>query len=277
MPESPELKTSCDHLRKIICGKTIINSFFSKNGRYSKKIPENYNSTMQCSVLDINVKGKFMYWSLSNGQYMFCTYGMTGQWENKEDKHTCFTLQYVDKFESIDQAISDFKFLYFNDPRHFGTIKFVNSKQELLDKLDSLGWDPLSEDISSKIEWLKNKINKSTPIGQILMDQSIFCGVGNYIRAEALYRSRISPWKKGKELTNLELISLCDHIYNVMNESYQAQGASFSTYQNVDGNAGKYSFNFQVYSQKKDPLGYNIIREKMGTRTIHWCPEMQRA
>ena len=217
-----------------------------------------------------------MYWTLDNGQYMFCTYGMTGQWATKEDKHTCFTIQYVDWFESIEQAIDESKFIYFNDPRHFGTLKFVKSKQELDNKLQSLGWDPLSESLSSKVSFLKKKIKSKKPIGEVLMNQAIFCGVGNYIRAEALYRTKINPWKVCNSLTEEQLQNLCNHIIDVMNESYQAQGATFSTYENVDGESGKYAFNFKVYGQKTDPQGNAIVREEMGSRTIHWCPEIQK-
>ena len=277
MPEAVELKLSCEALKKIIKNKYIINSFIGKNSRYKKEEIKGYDPIkFQCKVIDVNVKGKFMYWELDNGQYMFCTYGMTGQWLTKEDKHTCFAVQYVDKFESIEQAIIDSKFLYFNDPRHFGTLKFVNSKQELEEKLQSLGWDAFSESIQSKLPFLKKKIKSKKPIGELLMNQAIFCGVGNYIRAEALYRAKINPWKIGNLLTDEQLQNLCNHIVDVMNESYNAQGATFSTYENVDGESGKYAFNFQVYGQKTDPQGYNVTREEMGSRTIHWCPEVQK-
>lgn len=274
MPEGVELLISCEKIKSIIKGKQIVNSVIAPNSRFAKHKIENYDPyTFQPIVEDVSVKGKLMYWKFSNGQYMLNTYGMTGQWTEQETKHKAFTLYYVDP-NTAPEDLHYCKYLHFNDPRHFGTIKFV-SKEELEKKLNSLGWDPLSIPDISQINIIKKKINKKKPIGELLMNQSIFCGVGNYIRAEALYRAKINPWKWGKELSEEELSNLMQHIIDVMQESYKLQGASFNSYQNVDQERGKYSNFFKVYGQKNDPNGYNIVRENMGSRTIHWCPQVQ--
>jgi len=277
MPEGAELKISSDFIKDIIVNKTIINIYPSKNGRYASKEISGFQKCLNflpLKVESVNVKGKFMYWKLSGVKniYLFCTYGMTGQWSLQESKHTCFTVQY---FEDDNGHLKD-QFIYFNDPRHFGTIKF-GTEEELEDKLFSLGWDPLEEDLKNKFYFIKNKISKSKKsIGEVLLDQKIFAGCGNYVRAEALYRAEVNPWIPAKSLDDVRLLNLCNHVKDVLNESYQAQGASFKSYINANGNAGKYSFNFQVYGQNEDPLGNQIKKEPMGTRTIHWCPVIQK-
>jgi len=201
---------------------------------------------------------------------------MTGQWSEKESKHTCFTVQYVDGLSGDTCTdIANSKFIYFNDPRHFGTVSFL-SDRELEDKLISLGWDPFQDSVENNFSKIRKQTSKNKTIGELLLEQKIFAGCGNYIRAEALYRAKINPWKFGKDLTDNELKDLCNHVKDVMTESYQYQGASFKTYYNSDGSKGNYSFNFKVYAQKKDPNNLEIHRSKMGTRTIHWCPEVQK-
>jgi formamidopyrimidine-DNA glycosylase len=118
------------------------------------------------------------------------------------------------------------------------------------------------------------KSNK--PIGQLLMDQSLFAGVGNYIRAEALYQAKMSPWRLGNQLTEDDLKALYEAIVSVMKESYDHQGATILTYKNAYGEEGKHSSYFKVYGQSKDPLG-NIIKKEdtPDKRTIHWCPAVQ--
>jgi formamidopyrimidine-DNA glycosylase len=272
MPEGCELRISCEKIKPIIQGKQIVNVVMGKSSRFAKNPIANWQEILSI-VEDINVKGKLMYWKLSNGHYMLNTYGMTGQWSQTETKHSAVSLYYTDpNFTSIEEMTAKCQYLHFNDPRHFGTIKIVN-QQQLDEKLSSLGWDPLSENLN--IDWVVKKTNKNKPIGQILMDQKVFCGVGNYIRAEALYRAKINPWRFGKELSKEQIEELCQHIIDVMQESYRLQGASFLTYANVDEERGKYSGFFKVYAQKTDPNGYSIIREEMGDRTIHWCPEVQ--
>jgi formamidopyrimidine-DNA glycosylase len=61
-----------------------------------------------------------------------------------------------------------------------------------------------------------------------------------------------------------------------MQESYQHQGATISTYKTVYGAEGKYSTLFKVYGQKQDSAGRKIIKQQTpDKRTIHWCPEIQ--
>jgi formamidopyrimidine-DNA glycosylase len=241
-------------------------------------VPEGYQSFMEdikrgeCAVTDIQVKGKFMYWTFSNGQYMFCTFGMTGQWSQQKGKHPCFVFQHV---SSLDK-IQEYKELVFNDPRHFGTIKFTNNKQDLIDKINKLGWDPLSVSFNEHLSWLKQKLVKTNKsIAEAMMNQKIFAGSGNYIRAEALYLSRLNPFRPASTLTEDEIQKLCRSIVDIMQESYKHQGATIQTYKTVYGEEGKYSSCFKVYGQKKDPLGNPIIKQYSGGRTIHWCPTVQ--
>jgi formamidopyrimidine-DNA glycosylase len=213
-----------------------------------------------------------MYWTFSNGWYLLNTFGMTGQWSPAKGKHSCFGIRHG------KSQILDNQHIYFNDPRHFGTIKFTNNKKYLYDKLNELGWDPLADGISdSNINWIKNKLSNSKKnIGVLLMDQGLFCGVGNYIRAESLYRSKISPWCLACNLTNEEIVNLCQSVVYVMQESYDHQGATILTYKDAYGAEGKYSGCFKVYGKKEDPLGRKVIKEKTPDgRTIHWCPEIQ--
>ena len=107
------------------------------------------------------------------------------------------------------------------------------------------------------------------------MDQGIFAGVGNYIRAEALYLSKLSPFRPASKLSEDEVHNLCQHIVDVMEESYKYQGATIQTYKTAYGEEGRYSSLFKVYGQKSDPLGNKIIKQDSGGRTIHWCPSIQ--
>lgn len=276
MPEGVEVRLSADLTRPLLVGKNIINAFPTKNGRYSTYPLSGFNSfietikQMPVKILGVDNKGKFMYWSFSNDWYMFSTFGMTGQWSPQEGKHSCFGFYLGDSPDS-------FETMYFNDPRHFGTIKFVQGKSHLNKKLEELGWDPFKSDYLDYKSFIKKKIYNNKPIGQLLMNQAIFAGVGNYIRAEALYLSSISPWRLGSSLSEPEIDLLCNSIVQVMQESYQHQGATINTYKTSYGEDGKYSSIFKVYGQNTDSLGNKIVRETTPDgRTIHWCPAIQK-
>lgn len=277
MPEGPEVKLSADLIRPLVVGKRVINAFSGKKSRYATSAPDGFSSFLETiskeevRVEEVEVKGKFMYWKFSNGWYLMNSFGMSGQWSPKEGKHPCFG------FYLGEDPLTSYETMYFNDPRHFGTIKFTNSERELNKKLDELGWDPLTMPLDKNMKWLTFQLSKSTkPIAEVLMDQGIFSGVGNYIRAEALYASKLSPWRKANKLSKDEVQSLGKAIVDVMEESYKHQGATIHTYTTAYGEEGNYSTQFKVYGQKQDPLGNKIVKQQTADkRTIHWCPDIQ--
>ena len=220
-----------------------------------------------CVVQDVQTKGKFMYWTFSNNWNMFCTFGMSGQWSPTVGKHPCFSLHFEDGST-----------IYFNDPRHFGTLKFTKDPKALTEKLNELGWDPLARAWEEYRPYVLGQLKYSPKsIGDVLMDQKIFAGVGNYIRAEALYEAVISPWRAASTLTEDEIDRLSQAIVKVMKESYDHQGATILTYKDAYGAEGKYSSCFKVYGKKQDPSGRVVKKETMPDgRSIHWCPEIQR-
>lgn len=285
MPEGVEVKLSAELVRPLVQGRRIISVETHPSSRYSTIDPDGFKKfkdslSKSVDIIDVSTKGKFMYWTFSNDYYMTCGFGMTGQWSPIKGKHPCFSITYLDNDEE--------KKMYFNDPRHFGSIGFINTYAQLNAKLSSLGWDPLKDSletiktpavtITGWLPYITKTIRASKkPIGQMLMDQSLFAGVGNYIRAEALYASKLSPWRAGNSLSAEEIKTLCEAIIEVMNESYKYQGATILTYKDAFGNEGKYSSCFKVYGQKTDPLGNKIIKEETpDKRTIHWCPTLQK-
>jgi len=276
MPEGPEVKISADLIRPLLVEHIVYDALPIPAGRYGGgNLPEGYKefydsiAGRDVTITDVQVKGKFMYWSFSNGWYLFNTFGMTGQWSPTQGKHPCFLL--------VLNATEPHENMYFNDHRHFGTVKFINNKRELDKKLEELGWDPLDGALDKHLKWLTFQLSKtSKSIAEVLMDQSLFSGVGNYIRAEALYACKLSPWREANKLSQDEIKTLCQAIVDVMQESYQHQGATISTYKTAYGAEGKYATLFKVYGQKQDAAGHKIIKQQTpDKRTIHWCPEVQ--
>jgi formamidopyrimidine-DNA glycosylase len=61
-----------------------------------------------------------------------------------------------------------------------------------------------------------------------------------------------------------------------MRASYDQGGASIRNYRQVNGEPGDFTFEFEVYAQKLDPLGNIVIREETPDgRTTHWVPSLQ--
>lgn len=281
MPEGVEVKISAELIKPLVQNRRVVDTSFTENSRYAFKKPEGYDKFIKyfdsnqngVYVQDVQTKGKFMYWTFTDNWHLFCTFGMSGQWSPNRGKHPCFILRHTQ-----DMTTNHAFEIVFNDPRHFGTITFSNNPQDLLIKLNKLGWDPLQFGKNQFwINYVTGICARTTkPIGQVLMDQSVFAGVGNYIRAEALYLAKISPWRQSNLMTKDDIKTLCEAVVDVMNESYKHQGATILTYKDAYGAEGKYSSCFKVYGQKTDPLGNKIIKENTpDKRSIHWCPAIQ--
>jgi formamidopyrimidine-DNA glycosylase len=166
---------------------------------------------------------------------------------------------------------------FFCDPRNFGTMHCDMSLSALNKKLSSLGLDLLKQEHSLASFKRQVQRRKSKTIVEALMDQSITAGVGNYVKCEALWRSRISPFRVVATLSDTELTLLMESIRAVLLAAYHAHGHTMSDFVDLDGEKGQYSFKLSVYGHAHDILGNPVRRDETPDgRTTYWVPEMQR-
>ncbi len=268
MPEGSEVKLFGESLAAVVSGKDIV-SVDIISGRYKNSDVEgldHFRARLPAKVIGVGVHGKFLYWIITNDVFLYNTLGMTGSWSVTETKHSRVVFRLGDSTQ-----------VFFNDQRNFGTLKMVPGRQELVKKLQSLGPDMLSEQVSDArfTECLSRK--PKWTLAEVLMDQSIVCGVGNYVKAESLYRAQLSPHRVVSSLSASDFSRLKHSTQTVLQEAYKRGGASIQTYRDFDGNEGEYSQRFLVYNQAKDPDGNDVIREQTADgRTTHWVPAVQK-
>jgi DNA-formamidopyrimidine glycosylase len=267
MPEGPEVRRITDR----------INSFFKDTTlerievhvpRYGEKQMrgevEAFMAALPLQIESVQCKGKFIYFILEGGWTVWNTLGMSGTWRQRKMPNTMLTFH-----------TSSGK-MHYKDARRFGTFRFSSSPEELEAKLSSLGPDMLAEDVTDEDFTAQMRRYPRRTVVQSLMDQKVVSGVGNYIKAEALYRAGISPHRVNSTLTDDELRLLNTEVKWVIRASYASRGARILTYELPDGSTGEYNFQFQVYRQSHDPDGHVVIREETrDKRTTHWVPERQ--
>lgn len=279
MPEGPEVRRTVDYLKKFL-NKILLKITFN-SGRYVKHGPfKNFNlieKDLPLKITKIDCKGKFIYFIFENKQVLFNTLGMSGNWQTKEAKHNNISFY----FKNIKST------LYFNDYRNFGTFMY-QSEEELNKKLGELGPDILME--TNNISEFKKKLERKrndTKIASALLDQKVAAGCGNYLRAEVLYQCKISPFREIKDLTQKEIEDMWEKLYKIAwifydyqkgikNKILSKSDKLVKTYLTEDYNDYYYYHNFMIYFQEKDPKGNLVKREKLGTRTIHYVPQVQK-
>jgi endonuclease-8 len=125
-----------------------------------------------------------------------------------------------------------------------------------------LGPDPLRSDFDADaaVERVR-RYGASREIGDAILDQRIIAGVGNAIRAEALFGARVSPFRAVDDLSEDELALVIAENVRVMRESL-AKGRRPRA----------------MYRARQCPnCGGPISSRGQGddNRTAYWCPHCQ--
>ena len=266
MPEGPEVKRMSLSLSERLLGETITEAQVL-GGKWLRTPPkgiEEFQRTLPQRVVAVDVKGKAIQIRLENGWSIWNTLGMSGGWRDNRTKHAHFQF-----------TTQGGRTVWFDDVRRFGTLIFMQHESELQRRLKGIGPDLLHPDTTFS-DFTKAISHRKIPICRALMDQKILGGVGNYIKAEALYRARISPHRICSTILAEELESLYEWTRWIMRKSLEQGGATFSTYSDMDGRAGEFPFHFHVYMRSVCPLGYPVLREETeDRRTTHWVPQIQ--
>lgn len=128
-----------------------------------------------------------------------------------------------------NNEMKDFDKLELIDHRRFAKWKFR-------DWNPSRGFDIVTEHDEFRkniLEGIKNKIKKfNKPLCEILMDQSYFNGVGNYLLAEILGRLNVNPFQNLLELKKKKVEELLDLCYQLPNEAFVLGGGQLKDWKN---------------------------------------------
>ena len=216
MPELPEVARTVRQVKEKV-GDSTLSGIVIHSGRYKRHgEPEGLSSFLKESPLkieDVYFRGKLIVFKLKSLEsdqnwWIWNTLGMSGGWKQKKSKHS--HLEFITSKGSI----------FFEDIRNFGTFKFTNSLEETDKKIKKLGPDHLSGIIED--HEFKKRLQKRSKftIAEVLMDQKIISGIGNYIKAEALYIAGISPHRKVESLSDGEFSKLNSAVSNVIHSSF---------------------------------------------------------
>lgn len=300
MPEVMEIRKYADFINYLFAGKKLSDINIIK-GRYKKHDAfESYElikKALPLKLLNVKTKGKFIYWELEKNFYLLNTLGLSGGWAYKKNSSSNFQmpqlLEYIDKakmdgylLRSASHINVEFTFgsekLVFFDMLSFGTLKIIKDYDKLMSKLNTIGPDIMDETTTfqlfkSRIE-LNSNLNKS--IGVVLLNQKLISGVGNYIRADALWLAKINPFKLVKKMTDDEIKKLHHSLKVITWGNYDRQYAIKNKIINKgDKIPYDYKRDFFVYREKKDIYSNPIVKEELyegsQKRFIYWVKSIQ--
>jgi formamidopyrimidine-DNA glycosylase len=272
MPELPEVARTAISLNNRLQDREILEVIIH-SGRYIRHGDpiglDKFRLDLPLKVESIKFYGKFILFDLIDRSgkkwWIWNTLGMSGGWRSEHSKHGHVELKTKDGS------------VFFTDSRNFGTIKFINSKELTEKKISSIGPNHLANEISDDLfEQRLMKFPEST-MPEVLMNQNLIGGIGNYIKAEILYRAGISPHRKVKDLDRSDFSKLNKATAEVVRSSFSNGGASFRSYYGMDWEEGNFPFYFKVYGRDICEKGHKVIRENtLDGRATWWVPEIQK-
>ncbi len=167
------------------------------------------------------------------------------------DDSSCDEESRDDEEESKDGG---FVCVYYSDMSGFGNVSLLSS-EEALDCIEGLGFDVLNENLSELVD--TQQARTYSCVKQLLLDQCVVAGVGNYLANEILWHHGSHPDRPVMTMSDEELVRLFDICFAVAKESYDSCGSS--------SYGGGYMY--KVYQQATCPLGHAVTSVVDGRKT----------
>ncbi len=274
MPELPEVETIRRGLENIV-GKKITKIFRSeKKLRLDSSL--DFQALKGAKIFKISRRARYLIINFSDDLSLIIHLGMSGritlEREFKRLKHDHFACEFNDE-----------AWLVFNDPRRFGFVDLVKTKDLLKHKmLTKLGPEPLEKefdfaDFSQKLR------SKKTNIKTTIMDNQVVVGVGNIYANESLFDSGISPLRASNSLKKIEIEKLISSIKKIIKAAIKSGGSSISDYVDSHGKSGQFQNDFKVYGRADGKSGEKCLQCKnpiqrivQGGRASFFCNQCQK-
>lgn len=278
MPELPEVETIVRGLRTVLPGHTIVSvrlgktDFIEEPAALAELLPGR-------RIERVERLGKFIQLQLSAGSgakhadgqmNLVIHLGMTG-WlgvRRPEDPVAPHTHAFFE--------LEDGRELRYTDIRRFGQIRLVPGGN-MAAFGERLGKEPL--EISAS-EFHARLAGRRARIKALLLDQSIFRGIGNIYADESLWQARIHPARLAARLNSADLARLRKAIRRILQHAIEDRGSSISNFVDAEGQPGKYQQRHRAYGREGKPCfrcGSKIRRGSVAGRSSYFCPRCQPA
>lgn len=272
MPELPEVETVAQSLRRTVVGRTIASVEIHKTDRIFPTKKRFIDILSGATFREVHRRGKNLLIDLSNEYTLWVHLKMTGRFRIRLSSEPIEKHDHV-----IFHLAGGDEDLRFNDYRRFGRLR-VYPTSDIMNRegLADLGPEPLEISADEFVSLLKSSHRMIKPA---LLDQTFIAGIGNIYADESLFRARIHPRRQTDTLSAAKIRELHREMQGILREAIRLMGTSVDTFAGLNGNPGRFQKYLLVYGREGEPCprcGRTIHREKIGSRSSHFCPHCQR-
>ena len=272
MPELPEVETIKQDLRELVVGSRVVRTEVLEPGLVEQPSAAEFENRLDGRrITGARRRAKHLIVELDSGEALVFQLKIGGQ------------LLLVPPVEEPETALmlilhldSDRKF-FLRDETHFTRARLL-SKEELDGRLSSLGPEPFDEEFSPA--YLQKAIGgRKAQVKPLLLDQKVVSGIGNIYVDEILYDARLHPRRKANTLSREEWKALHEAIRENLAAGIEHRGTTVRLYKDVRARPGShqdYLRVFEKHGERCPGCGGEVVREKVGGRPTHYCPDCQR-
>jgi formamidopyrimidine-DNA glycosylase len=206
--------------------------------------------------------GKHLWLELDRKPWPLFHFGMTGEF------HFQAGAEERPRFLKLELILDDGRRFVFTDARRFGRLRLVTDPRAE-PPVSLLGHDPLFG-LPSATELSRGFAKRRAPIKAVLLDQSTFAGVGNWIADEVLYQSGIAPQRHASSLAPTEVARLRSTLLAVIRRAVS-----------VDADSDRFPKTWLFHHRWGRVKGSttsrreSIVHDTVGGRTTAWVPTRQ--
>ncbi len=208
MPELPEVEWAARQLRRWLGGRRLAAVACDARARrlFRPGTPAGFARALTgARVASVARHGKQLLLTLEAGRGPLgvnAHLGMTGAWVRLEGD------QPAPRHARLTLNLDDGARVHYTDPRMFGRLRLVpGARFDRWPELAALGPDPMAAPID--LGRLRARLAATRRAVKVaLLDQSLLAGVGNIHAAEACWRARLDPRRRGDSLSAAEVARL---------------------------------------------------------------------
>tara|TARA_B100000214_G_scaffold214397_1_gene155742 strand:- start:98 stop:925 length:828 start_codon:yes stop_codon:yes gene_type:complete len=271
MPEGPEIRRAADRISKVLLGKEIIESNF-----YYERIKEKEEIVKNQQIKEITTKGKAMIIRFKNNWSMYSHNQLYGRWTINlnttvvKSKRALRVVFITNKHSVRLWSATDIALIPSSEEGEHSFLK-------------KIGPDVLNESCSFKLieERLTSKSFYKKKASTLMLDQTVFAGLGNYLRSEILFDAKIHPEDRPFDLDKEKITQWAKSIKEISYLAYKTGGFTVSksiANRNKENGEPRRAYRHAVFMRHKyECLNCNgrIERIWYGKRKLDYCPRCQ--
>ena len=273
MPELPEVEYARRQLERWMERKKIVAAEAERTRVIGARTPQAFAATVKgARVESVERRGKNLLLSLTRNREelgLRLHLGMTGKFARRKKGAE------PPRFSRVRFVMDDGGVVHFCDMRLFGQAEAGGLAALRESAFGRLGPDPLHEDVGA--DTLAGALGRTKrPLKIALMDQALIAGLGNIHVAEALWRAKLSPFRRADRLKKEELTRLAKAIRKTIDYALDSEEDEDEIEYVEEGGENPF-FVYDRAGEKCSQCRKGTIRKKtQGGRTTYWCDRCQK-